>query len=59
MSKASLLVLCHGEKRWAKPRKKEPVKSGKDSIRNFKFQPNKGGIVIDEPNEDDYHFHIK
>lgn len=30
-----------------------------DSIRNFKFQPNKGSIVIDEPNEDDYHFHIK
>ena len=30
-----------------------------DSIRNFKFQPNKGSIVIDEPDEDDYHFHIK
>lgn len=30
-----------------------------DSIRNFKFQPNKGSIVIDEPNENDYHFHIK
>ena len=29
-----------------------------DSIRNFKFQPNKGSIVIDEPDEDDYHFHI-
>ena len=24
-----------------------------DSIRNFKFQPNKGSIVIDEPDEDD------
>lgn len=30
-----------------------------DSIRNFKFQPNKGSIVIDEPNKGDYHFHIK
>ena len=30
-----------------------------DSIRNFKFQPNKGSIVIDEPDEDDYHFHTK
>jgi hypothetical protein len=30
-----------------------------DSIRNFKFKPNKGSIVIDEPDEDDYHFHIK
>lgn len=30
-----------------------------DSIRNFKFQPNKGSIVIDEPDEDNYHFHIK
>lgn len=29
-----------------------------DCIRNFKFQPNKGSIVIDEPDEDDYHFHI-
>ena len=29
-----------------------------DSIRNFKFQPNKGSIVIDEPDEDDYHFYI-
>ena len=29
-----------------------------DSIRNFKFQPNKGSIVIDEPNKGDYHFHI-
>ena len=30
-----------------------------DRIRNFKFQLNKGSIVIDEPDEDDYHFHIK
>ena len=30
-----------------------------DSIRNFKFQPNKGSIVIDEPDEDDFRFHIK
>ena len=30
-----------------------------DSIRNFKFQPDTGNIVIDEPDEDDYHFHIK
>ncbi len=29
-----------------------------DSIRNFKFQPNKGSIVIDEPDKGDYHFHI-
>ena len=29
-----------------------------DSIRNFKFRPNKGSIVIDEPNKGDYHFHI-
>ena len=29
-----------------------------DSIRNFKFQPNKGSIVIDEPNKGDYHLHI-
>ena len=29
-----------------------------DSIRNFKFQHNKGSIVIDEPNKGDYHFHI-
>jgi len=29
-----------------------------DSIRIFKFQPNKGSIVIDEPNKGDYHFHI-
>jgi len=30
-----------------------------DSIRNFKFQPNKGSIVIDKPDEDDWHFHYK
>ena len=30
-----------------------------DSIRNFKFQPSKGSIVIDEPDEDDFRFHIK
>ena len=30
-----------------------------DSIRNFKFQPNKGNIVIDEPDEDDWHFHYE
>ena len=30
-----------------------------DSIRNFKFQSNKGSIVIDEPDEDDFRFHIK
>ena len=29
-----------------------------DSIRNFKFQPDTGNIVIDEPDKDDYHFHI-
>lgn len=28
-----------------------------DSIRNFKFQANKGSIVIDEPDKNDYHFH--
>lgn len=28
-----------------------------DSIRNFKFQPDTGGIVIDEPDKGDYHFH--
>ena len=28
-----------------------------DSIRNFKFQPNTGNIVIDEPDKGDYHFH--
>ena len=30
-----------------------------DSIRNFKFQPNKGNIVIDEPDKDDWHFHYE
>ena len=30
-----------------------------DSIRNFKFQPNKGSILIDEPDGNDYHFHYK
>ena len=29
-----------------------------DSIRNFKFQPDTGNIVIDEPDKGDYHFHI-
>ena len=28
-----------------------------DSIRNFKFQPDMGNIVIDEPDKGDYHFH--
>lgn len=28
-----------------------------DSIRNFKFQPDTGSIVIDEPAKGDYHFH--
>ena len=28
-----------------------------DSIRNFKFQPDTGSIVIDEPDNGDYHFH--
>lgn len=28
-----------------------------DSIRNFKFQANKGSIVINEPDKNDYHFH--
>ena len=28
-----------------------------DSIRNFKFHPNKDSIVIDEPDDNDYHFH--
>ena len=28
-----------------------------DSIRNFKFQPDTGSIMIDEPNKGDYHFH--
>lgn len=30
-----------------------------DSIRNFKFQPNTGNIVIDEPDKGDYHFHFE
>ena len=30
-----------------------------DSIRNFKFQANKGSIVIDEPDRNDYHFHCE
>lgn len=30
-----------------------------DSIRNFKFQPDKGSIVIDEPDKDDWHFHYR
>ena len=30
-----------------------------DSIRNFKFQPDTGNIVIDEPNKGDYHFHFE
>jgi hypothetical protein len=30
-----------------------------DSIRNFKFQPHKGSIVIDEPDENDWHFHYE
>ena len=29
-----------------------------DSIRNFKFQPDTGSIVIDEPDKGDYHFHV-
>ena len=29
-----------------------------DSIRNFKFQPDTGSIVIDEPDKGDYHFHF-
>ena len=29
-----------------------------DSIRNFKFQPDTGNIVIDEPDKGDYHFHF-
>ena len=28
-----------------------------DSIRNFKFQPDTGSIMIDEPDKGDYHFH--
>ena len=30
-----------------------------DSIRNFKFQPDTGSIVIDEPGKGDYHFHYE
>ena len=30
-----------------------------DSIRNFKFQPNIGNIVIDEPDKGDYQFHFE
>ena len=30
-----------------------------DSIRNFKFQPDMGNIVIDEPYKGDYHFHYE
>ena len=30
-----------------------------DSIRNFKFQPDTGSIVIDEPEKGDYHFHYE
>ena len=30
-----------------------------DSIRNFKFQPDMGNIVIDEPDRGDYHFHFE
>ena len=30
-----------------------------DSIRNFKFQPDMGNIVIDEPDKGDYHFHYE
>lgn len=30
-----------------------------DSIRNFKFQPDTGSIVIDEPDKRDYHFHYE
>ena len=30
-----------------------------DSIRNFKFQPDTGSIVIDEPDKNDYHFHYE
>ena len=29
-----------------------------DSIRNFKFQPDTGNIVIDEPDKGDYRFHF-
>lgn len=30
-----------------------------DSIRNFKFQPDAGSIMIDEPDKGDYHFHYE
>lgn len=30
-----------------------------DSIRNFKFQPDTGNIVIDEPDKGDYQFHFE
>lgn len=30
-----------------------------DSIRNFKFQPDAGSIMIDEPDRGDYHFHYE
>lgn len=30
-----------------------------DSIRNFKFQPDTGSIVIDEPDKGDYYFHFE
>lgn len=30
-----------------------------DSIRNFKFQPDTGNIVIDGPDKGDYHFHFE
>jgi hypothetical protein len=30
-----------------------------DSIRNFKFRPNKGNIMIDETDDNDFHFHYK
>ena len=30
-----------------------------DSIRNFKFQPDTGSIVIDEPDKGDYNFHFE
>ena len=30
-----------------------------DSIRNFKFQPDTGSIVIDDPDKGDYHFHYE
>ena len=29
------------------------------TIRNFKFQPDTGNIVIDEPDKGDYHFHFE